>query len=306
MNTHPISLSKSLLSISLLLLVSAAGFAKTYSLSNGDVVGNAYQINVQTGVTMYNLVTHTGVGFEEIAAANPQHGPDLYNDRKPVVIPERFVLPNAPKKGIVINVAELRLYYYPNGSHNVVTYPVGIGRKGWKTPLTTTKIVSKTANPTWRVPKSIQLDVAMRKGVILPDKIPAGEKNPLGTHALYLGLPGYLIHGTNAPYGVGQRISSGCIRLMPQDIVLLYKQVGVGTPVRIVNQPYKVGWANNRLYLEAHPVPDEYHAKQTQYQASMKKTINQFAKRYGVKVNWDTVQRVAHEKTGLPQVIATH
>ena len=308
MKTHYCALLRQLLiatvAVSLSIGASVA-IAKNYSLAGGDVVGRVYELQPRTGITMYNLITSTGIGFEELAAANPKHGPDLHNHRHPIVIPDRFVLPNTPKSGIVINVAELRLYYYPKGSTRVVTYPVGIGRKGWKTPLTRTSIVSKTANPIWRVPKSIQLDVAARKGIILPDKIPAGDKNPLGTHAMYLGIGGYLIHGTNAPYGVGQRVSSGCIRLMPHNIISLYNQVSVGTSVRIVNQPYKIGWANNRLYLEAHPVPGEYKAKRTQYKANMKKTIATYAKKYGANVNWNKVQRVADEKLGTPQVIAT-
>ena len=196
-----------------LLTITPWTMANTYSLDKGNVVGKMYKLKPNTGVTMYNLVNYTEVGFEELTAANPHRTVELHNHNKPVVIPSKFVLPNTPPKGMVINVAELRLYYYPKDTNTVVTYPVGIGRKGWQTPLTTTHIVAKKEAPTWRVPKSIQLDLAARKGIILPDTIPPGEKNPLGTHAIYLGLPGYLIHGTNAPYGVGQRVSSGCVRL---------------------------------------------------------------------------------------------
>lgn len=288
-----------------LLTVTPWATANTYSLNKGDVVGKIYKLKPNTGITMYNLVDYTEVGFEELAAANPGRSYELHNHRKPVIIPSKFVLPNVPKKGMVINVAELRLYYYPKNTHTATTYPVGIGRKGWQTPLTTTKIVNKKAGPTWKVPKSIQLDVAARKGVILPDKIPPGEKNPLGTHAIYLGLPGYLIHGTNAPYGVGQRVSSGCVRLMPRNIISLYNAVQVGDPVRIISQPYKVGWAQGKLYLEAHPVPHEYESKTAQYKKQINQLIKQYAQRHHGHVDWNKVQRVIREKTGIPQVIST-
>jgi L,D-transpeptidase ErfK/SrfK len=291
--------------ISTLLFISPSILAKTYALHGQDIVGKNYTIKPKTGITMYNLVKFTGVGFEEIAAANPKHDPELHNHRRSVLIPERFVLPNTTKKGIVINVAELRLYYYP-GNGKVITYPVGIGRKGWKTPLGQTRVTSKTADPVWRVPKSIQLDVAARQGIILPDKIGAGPKNPLGSHALYLGLPGYLIHGTNAPFGVGQRVSSGCIRLLPDNIKALFNRVPTGTRVNIVNQPYKIGYANKRLYLEAHPTPIEYKSKQQTYEAKMKRLIKQYAKKHNVNVNWKQVKRIAFEKRGIPEVIATH
>ncbi|MCD6055589.1 MAG: hypothetical protein K0R12_551 [Gammaproteobacteria bacterium] len=285
--------------------ISSPVLAKIYPLSEGDVVGNLYQIFPSTGVTMRSLVNYTDVGFEEIKAANPQLPPDLPSTRHPVTIPARFVLPNTAKKGVVINIAEFRLYYYPPQGKEVETYPIGIGRKGWDTPLGKTKIISKTDNPVWRVPESIRLDVATRLGVILPDEIPPGPKNPLGTHAVYLGLRGYLIHGTNAPYGVGERVSSGCIRLSPEDIITFYNEVNKGTPVQIINEPYKVGFSDGKLYLEAHPNPEEYEAEEAHYLTQMKKTIREYAKKHHVEVNWDEVSQITKEQLGIPEVIST-
>ena len=196
-------------------------------------------------------------------ARTPHVDPWLPGEGTKIVIPTQFVLPRAPNRGIVVNVAELRLYYFPAassvapegtlaGSRRVITHPISIGRMDWSTPLGTTSVTGKVANPSWTPPQSIRDEHAARND-ILPRVVPAGPDNPLGKHALRLGLPGYLIHGTNKPSGVGMRVTHGCIRMFPEDIEALFKTVPAGTPVMIVNQPYKLGWTADGLYLEAHP-----------------------------------------------------
>ena len=177
-----------------------------------------------------------------------------------VVLPSKFILPVAPMKGIVLNIPEMRLYYYPpkgkNGSQEVHTYPLGVGREGWNTPYIKTMIVEKKIKPSWHPPKSIRKEHE-EAGDPLPKIVKPGPDNPLGSYAMRLGRRDYLIHGTNKPYGIGMRISHGCIRLYPEDIKELFSKVSLETPVNIINQPYKIGVKDDVIYLEAHPFLDE-------------------------------------------------
>jgi L,D-transpeptidase ErfK/SrfK len=177
-----------------------------------------------------------------------------------VVVPTQFVLPFAERKGIVVNVAAMRIFYFPPakpGEKQVVyTYPIGIGKVGWSTPEGKTKVVSKQKNPEWRPTASIRAE-HKKLGDILPAVVPAGPDNPLGTHKMTLGWPSYLIHGTNKPYGVGLRSSHGCLRLYPEDIPRLFDMVGPGTQVQVVNQPFLFGWHGDELYLQAYDVLED-------------------------------------------------
>ncbi len=176
------------------------------------------------------------------------------------MLPTRFLLPESPREGIVLNIAAKRLFYYPRTepgeSRTVETYPIGIGREGWSTPTGDTTVVSKARDPVWFVPASIRREHA-EAGDPLPAQVPPGPDNPLGAYVLGLGLPGYLIHGTNKPAGVGMRVSHGCVRLYPEDIDGLYDRVPIGTRVRIVNQPYLLGRGQGDVLLEAHPPLEE-------------------------------------------------
>jgi L,D-transpeptidase ErfK/SrfK len=178
----------------------------------------------------------------------------------PIVLPTRYILPDAPREGLVLNVAEMRLYYYPKanaGEERVVyTYPVSIGRMDWKTPLGLTKVAAKEVDPAWRPPASIKAEHAA-EGDILPDVIPGGPDNPLGRYAMRLGVPGYLIHSTNKPFGIGMRVTHGCVRMYPEDIERLFGMVPVGAPVRLVDQPVKVGRLNGQLMVESHAPLEE-------------------------------------------------
>jgi L,D-transpeptidase ErfK/SrfK len=254
---------KALFSLPFWLAASAAS-AADYWIEPGDEVFGAVQVvAARYEDTFVSLARTYNVGYESLRRANPRVDPWLPGEGTQVVIPTQFVLPRASQRGIVVNVAELRLYYFPTepgaapagtptGSRRVVTHPISIGKMDWSTPLGTTSIASKVLNPPWTPPQSIRDEHAARND-ILPRVIPPGPDNPLGKHALRLGLASYLIHGTNKPSGVGMRVTHGCIRMFPEDIEALYKTVPVGTPVTIVNQPYKLGWTSAGLYLEAHP-----------------------------------------------------
>jgi L,D-transpeptidase ErfK/SrfK len=188
--------------------------------------------------TLPDIARRFNLGYEEIVRANPGVDPWLPGAGREVVLPTRFILPNAPREGIVLNIPAMRLFYYPARKKNepatVITYPIGVGRVGWATPEGTTRIFKRTLDPTWRPPPSIR-EEHLEMGDELPEVVLAGPDNPLGRHSFTLGWPGYLVHGTNKPYGVGMRSSHGCIRLYPEDIEQLFDTVPMGT--RASRQP---------------------------------------------------------------------
>jgi L,D-transpeptidase ErfK/SrfK len=176
-------------------------------------------------------------------------------------LPTQYVLPDAEHRGVILNIATKRLFYFPAVEEGelpqVLTYPIGIGRVGWETPLGATTVVSKAKDPHWWVPASVRREHA-EMGNPLPSVVPAGPDNPLGHRVLKLAMPGYLIHGTNAPYGVGMRVSHGCVRLYPENIEFLYELVAVGEVVTIMNEPYQFGQRDGMLFFEAHePLEDD-------------------------------------------------
>ena len=226
-----------------------------------SVVGEPQVVFTRAEDTLSDLAREYGLGYDEIIAANPGVDPWLPGPDTAVVLPTQYVLPAAPRQGLVLNIATRRLFYYPaaepDEAQTVLTYPIGIGRVGWETPLGSTTVVSKARNPSWWVPASVRREHA-EMGNPLPSVVPPGPDNPLGTRVLKLDMPGYLIHGTNAPYGVGMRVSHGCVRLYPENIELLYELVEIGEPVMIVNEPYQMGFQDGALYFEAHaPLEDD-------------------------------------------------
>jgi L,D-transpeptidase ErfK/SrfK len=226
-----------------------------------DLVGYETIAVVGSGETLADIARRYNLGHLEIRIANPEVEFWLPEEGTRVEIPSRFVLPRAERRGFVLNVPEMRLYYFPRPSNpdglaTVITHPVSIGRMDWATPLGNTRITTKVRNPSWVPPDSIRREHA-EMGETLPRVVPPGPENPLGDYALKLGLEGYLLHGTNRPYGVGMRVTHGCIRLYPEDIQALFDAVEVGTVVQFVNQPVKVGWADDGLYIEVHPVLEE-------------------------------------------------
>ena len=267
-----------------------------------DVLGIRKVVRASSEDTFADVARRHDVGYLELVAANPGVDPWLPGTGREIVLPTDHLLPDAPAEGIVINVAEQRLYWF-RGEDDVVTHPIGTGRVGYTTPRGTTKIVRKKEHPTWTPGAS-----AHRDDPTLPVVVKAGPENPLGDHALYLGWPSYLIHGTNEPDGVGRRVSRGCIRLYPEDILSLFEQVPIGTPVRVIEEPVKVGWHGDDLVLEAHwnleqagqmeedgsfePARDPAAEKRIRKLASMSQPP--------VEVDWDRVTRVLEERRGVP------
>ncbi|MEN8206806.1 MAG: L,D-transpeptidase family protein [Pseudomonadota bacterium] len=252
--------------------------------------------------TLSDIARRYDLGYEEIVAANPGVDPWLPGKGSRVVLPTQFVLPDAPRDGLVLNLAAMRLFYYPRPATDepptVITHPIGIGREGWQTPEGTSHIIEKIEEPTWIVPASVRREHA-EKDDPLPPVVPPGPDNPLGKFAMRLSLPSYLIHGTNQPWGVGIRVSHGCVRLYPEDIAHLFPEVPRGTRVTIVNQPYLAGWHDGQLYLEAHqPLTEE-----TKHWGKSLKPMERAVATKAAEpdaVNWDKARKVAHEARGIP------
>lgn len=226
-----------------------------------SVVGEPQVVFTRAADTLSDLAREYGLGYDEIVAANPGIDPWTPGDSTPILLPTQYVLPNVPRKGLVLNIATKRLFYFPEPAageaQQVLTYPIGIGRVGWETPLGSTQVVSKARDPHWWVPSSVRREHA-EMGNPLPAIVPPGPDNPLGSRVLKLEMPGYLIHGTNQPYGVGMRVSHGCVRLYPENIEKLYSLVDIGEAVTIINEPYQMGQRDGFLYFESHaPLQDD-------------------------------------------------
>ena len=295
-----------LFSLFIQLAIAAPASALTFALPSGkdNIVGQVQMILSQPGDDFHAIAQRYDVGYYEMVEANPTLTPTIELPvRTLVLVPTRFILPDAPRKDIVINLPELRLYYYPPGGREVVTYPVGIGRQGWQTPETITKIILKRKNPTWVVPPDIKAYRASQ-GVILPTSVPPGPDNPLGDYAMSLAIPAYAIHGTNDPTGVGMRSSSGCIRLYPDDIEVLFHMVSAGTRVNIINQPLKLGRLNNNLYLESHlPLQEDQLKYHNNFSSLLDATIATATKNQQANIDWVIAQQAAGQEQGFPILI---
>jgi L,D-transpeptidase ErfK/SrfK len=264
---------RSLLLITLLLPLQAAAREFPLPLPGNDAVGQPTSITSRFEDTLSDIARTHDLGYLEISEANPGVDPWLPGEGLEIILPTQFLLPPGPREGIVINLAELRLYFYPKGENRVITYPLGIGREGWETPTAETRVVGKKANPTWTPPESIRQE-HLEMGDPLPRVVQAGPDNPLGRFAIYMALPGYLLHGTNKPFGVGMRVSHGCIRLYPEDIERLFPRIPVNTPIRIINEPYKLGWIDGQLYLEAHQPLSEQRLDSGIDRAQLEQALN--------------------------------
>lgn len=289
----------------------AHGGAAEYLLPlNGDnVVGVLTTAVAEQEDTLLDIGRRHGVGYEEIIAANPGVDPWLPGAGTEILIPTRFILPDAPREGVVVNLPEHRLYYYPPakpGEPRVVrTYPISTGKMDWKTPLGVTRIVSKQERPNWYPPASVLAEHEAR-GDPLPRVVPPGPDNPLGEHAMRLGIPGgaYLIHGTNRPAGVGMQVTHGCIRMFPEDIAELFGDVRVNTRVNLIDQTTKVGWQRGTLYVERHAplegTDDPSHGDPTELTA----LINAAIAGHNVEIDWSGAQQAFVQATGVPVALS--
>ena len=213
----------------------------------GDLIGETTYYLSRGDETLLDIAIERNLGIPEISAVNPGVDPWVPGAETLITLPTQFLLPDAPRKGIVVNYGDLRLFHFHKDG-SVDTDAIGVGRDGFELKLGQTKIVRKQERPTWYPTESTRRDRPELDAVV-----PPGPDNPLGEYALYLGWPTYLIHGTNKPYGVGRRVSRGCIRMYPQGVRKLYAEIPVGTPVTAVNQLVKLGWHMGELYLEAQP-----------------------------------------------------
>jgi L,D-transpeptidase ErfK/SrfK len=286
----------------------------TFTLTNpdDDVVGAVQITDASKEDTLPDIARRFNVGYEEIVRANPGVDPWIPGEGRSIVVPTRFVLPDAPREGIVINVAAMRLYFFPprkKGEPLVVyTYPIGIGKVGWSTPMGVTRVVMHEKDPIWRPSAALRKDHFNDNGEDLPAVVGPGPDNPLGKYEMRLGWPSYLIHGTNKPYGIGLRSSHGCMRLYPEDIEKLYYMVPDGMSVRVVNQPFLFGWKDHQLYLQAYTVleDDSRDWNHTQ-QKLLSRTLAQHTqhiqsplKDSDQPIDWDSVKAITHAPRGIP------
>jgi L,D-transpeptidase ErfK/SrfK len=238
-----------------------------------------------------------------MVAANPQVNPKHLQPGTQLIIPTQFIIPHIPYRGIVINLGTMRLYYFPKGKNYFYTYPVGIGRKDWSTPLGILHIVEKIKNPVWYVPQSIYL-YRQKEGDPVPKVVKPGPDNPLGQYALRLSKRTYLIHDTNDPASVGVRSSAGCIHLYPEDIKELFDLATIKEPVIIINQPYLVGWSADALYMEAH-LPLEEQRSALENAAEQATTLVNSLSKEGMNVEWENAKEIIQDHTGIPEVVGT-
>ncbi len=267
------------------------------------VIGEPQIVYTREENTFSDLAREYGLGYDEIVAANPDIDPWLPGDGTAVLLPTQYVLPDVSRRGLILNIASKRLFYFPEVADGVpiqvLTYPIGIGRVGWETPLGDTTVVSKARDPSWYVPASVRRERA-EMGSPLPAVVPPGPDNPLGHFVLKLDMPGYLIHGTNQPYGVGMRVSHGCIRLYPENIEPLYGMVGIGEAVTIINEPYLAGWRDGELYFESHsPLEDDVITPEERMQELFERARNTSGA-FVEQEEQDRANAVAADARGVP------
>ena len=315
------------------LLATSQSHSEVYELppEGFDVIGAVATVTARYEDTLVDIARHHGLGYQDIVRANPSVGVWVPGEGTEVILPARFVLPPGPRDGLVLNLAEYRMYYFPKPRAGepayVYTYPMSIGRMDWETPLGQTRIVAMAKNPAWYPPQSVR-DEHAADGDPLPRVVPAGPKNPLGTRALRLGLPGYLIHGTNRPAGVGMRVSHGCIRMFPEDIEFLFQHITVNTAVRIINAPVKIGWDGEDLVAEVHPLletpqllaaaslqriekldadielPDVSSESKNPLTQVTEQFITVTAERAG-QLDWGLVELLVKRSDGIPEAVGT-
>ncbi len=276
-------------------------FASVLPAFADDIIGVQREYLVRAEDTLYDVALENGLGIVELRAANPGIDPWLPPASQEIVLPTAHLLPSGSRQGIVVNLGDQRLYQFGPQTGDVTSFPIGIGHAATVTPVGTTTVVRKREKPTWIPPASIR-----KENPSLPNAVPPGPGNPLGKHAIDLGWAGYVIHGTNRPYGIGRRISHGCIRLRANDIARLFADVAVGTTVRIVDEPVKLGWSGGELYLEVHPTQaqsDQIEQTGTFTFAGYGDLIGRVVAAAGDRSNqidWDLVRRLADRRHGIP------
>jgi L,D-transpeptidase ErfK/SrfK len=265
------------------------------------VIGHNMIVYTRAEDTLLDIARRFDLGYQDMAEANPDVDMWLPGEGTKVVLPTQYILPEVKQDGIVINIAELRLYYFlpkdKSGKRQVVTHPIGIGREGWATPLGRAKITQKVKDPSWTPPESIRQE-HLEKGDPLPKVVPPGPENPLGAYAMRLSMPGYLMHGTDKPYGVGLRVSHGCIRLYPEDIEHMFYATPSSTAVNIIYQPQKAALEAGQLWLESHQTHSDIDHRRSNNMTPMVEAILKTQNFLPTDEEWPSVEQAVREHTG--------
>lgn len=288
--------------VTILILFCRDALAATYTINN-DVAGEVSEYTVLNDDTLYSIARKFDLGIVEIMAANPGVDPWIPQEGSVISLPTMYIIPKVKHKGVLINLSELRLFYFPDNK-TVITFPVGIGREGWQTPVGDTSILLKRKNPSWIPPASI-----LAEKPNLPKIVPPGPDNPMGQYALSLNWPGFAIHGTNKPHGIGLRSSHGCIRMYPEDIEALFNFVIKGTPVKVIDKAYTLGWLGDVLYLEVNPTQEqtddimEDKIPEVIISSEVYTEIDKVTEKVKIEVDWGNVDEALIKRTGIPVAI---
>jgi len=289
----------------LLAFLSRPAQAAEFPLAPGqDVVGAVETVTTVPGDTLLDIARRYDLGYTELVVANPGVDPWRPGPGRQIVLPLRFLLPGGPRRGIVVALAERRLFYFPPGGSSVETFPIGVAVDGMRTPVGETHVTAKLTHPVWYPPRSI-----LAERPELPHAVAAGPDNPLGDYAFRLGWPNYLIHGTNKPDGIGRNVSHGCIHLYPEDIARLFREASIGTPVRVDGEPTRLGWDQGRLLLELHPdtaqadALDEGQPMSPQAPADLVARVIAALGGRADRVDWNAVERAGRLRNGIPVAI---
>ncbi|WP_242445435.1 L,D-transpeptidase family protein [Chromatium okenii] len=272
--------------------------AETFRLENPNdtVVGFPFYFTARSKDTLMDIARQNNLGYADMRQANPKVDMWVPGEGAEVLVPSFYVLPNVPHVGIIINRAEKRLYYFPPGqASEVQIFAISVGRDAMGTPLGSFKIIEKKKDPIWTPGPNVRASHAAR-GDILPAQVMPGPENPLGRFAMRLSNPDYLIHGTSMPWGMGMEVSGGCIRMYPEGVEKLFGQVSVDTPVAIIDQPYKLGWRGDELYLEV-------QTGEKSIKRSARAVISGWSQAEGAVIDWAAAERAVKEDTGVPQVV---
>ncbi len=288
-----------------------ASRASVYELreDGGGVFGSVERVTVNREDTLIEVARRFSLGYEELTRVNPAVDPWLPRDGSEVIIPGQRVLPATERSGIVVNLPEHRLYYFPKPKRGekprVMTFPVSVGKMDWRTPLGVTKVVAKTRNPSWYPPESVRKEHLERGDPPLPTVVGPGPDNPLGTRSMRLGIPGgsYLIHGTNNPDAVGMAVTHGCLRMYPEDVEALFDATPVGTRVVLINEPIKITRVDGEVWLEVHPPVDAQGQRTEPDLPAFEARLDQLLGESQAAIHWDRALEILREASGIPEVI---
>ncbi len=291
-------------------LLAARAQAAVFTLppDGGSLIGKDRQVQSKASDTLLGIARKYSVGYWEIQEANPKVNMWLPGQGTPVTIPGRFIVPPVPHAGIVVNLPQHRLFYFPAPRRHeqpiVITYPVSPGEKGWATPVGITRIIRKVPHPVW-IPTPSILKAHEEEGDPIPRIYPAGPDNPMGEWALETTLSNgeIYIHGTNNPMAIGMAVTHGCVRLYPEDIAALFPIVPVGTRVNIVSDPILATLQDGKLYLEIHPPAGSDHRPAKPDYQKISRILDAAIGKSQVAVDWGKLRHVATQANGIPQLI---